>query len=131
MKLRNKKTGEIVELDYVGVSGKEITLYTVNPTTNEFCYGSLRAIVEDWEDYKPKEPLIKDEKIRNAVRAWADANNLAKVQSWYNDSNMIAEFSWYPIYLEIRTDNLGIANRRDYNDKEFYTIEELCGEEKE
>ena len=49
MKLRNKKTGEVKEFN------------------------------EDWEDVEPKEPLIKDEKFRKAVRAWAEANNTEKV----------------------------------------------------
>ena len=40
---------------------------------------STAALSEDWEVYKPKEPLIKDEKIRKAIRAWAEACNLKHV----------------------------------------------------
>lgn len=132
MRLRNKKTGEIADLAKRGLlksdNDNHIIVYPEG-TLKYYAYESLAELNEEWEDYAPQEPLIKYEKIRKAVRAWADVNNLAKVQYWYKDENMIAEFSWYPIYLEIRTDNLGIANRKDDNDKEFYTITELCGEE--
>ena len=64
MKLRNKKTGEIALVNSFLVcdvfSG----------------YKTLSDFLEEWEegeDYEPKEPLIKDEKIRKAVRAWAEA----------------------------------------------------------
>lgn len=32
---------------------------------------------KEWEDYTPAEPLIKDPKIRKAVRAWAEANKFS------------------------------------------------------
>ena len=36
-------------------------------------YDSLDGVVEDWEDYTPAEPLIKDKKIRKAVRFKSEA----------------------------------------------------------
>ena len=37
-------------------------------------------ILTDWfEEIKPAEPLIKDKKIRKAVRAWAEANDITEI----------------------------------------------------
>ena len=125
MKLRNKKTGEIVtfvtieeiyddELDftYIKKSGHE----------NELSYSSLEKFNADWEDYKPPEPLIKDEKIRKAVRAWAEANDFLdeiEVHSLtagtrFSIENYDIEFLGYFIY--------------DLEFNKTYTIDELCGE---
>lgn len=58
MKLRNKKTGDIGFCKFHIVhSSPNAPLY----------YYSLREVLEDWEDYEPEEPLIKDENIRKAV----------------------------------------------------------------
>ena len=68
------------------------------------------------------EPLIKDDKIRKAVRAWAEANNTERVaiQNSYclsaeGDENENIVFA-FPFFKDI-----------DYNVS--YTITELCGEE--
>ena len=68
------------------------------------------------------EPLIKDDKIRKAVRAWAEANNTERVaiQNSYclsaeGDENENIVFA-FPIFKDI-----------DYDVS--YTITELCGEE--
>ena len=69
MKLRNKKTGEIVDLSIFGI--------TLNIRKEEQpTYHSIKGVCEDWEDVE--EPLIKDPKIRKAVRAWADMNKIEK-----------------------------------------------------
>lgn len=74
------------------------------------------------------EPLIKDEKIRKAVRAWAEVNSIEKA-----------------LYAERPNRSLcGLADmgENDYSidfvgwiptleDDEEYTITELCGEEEE
>lgn len=194
MKLRNKKTGEIIELDLnVRISGypngiefmKVSSLAELNeewedykPKTNsrfrlvkdlptfkageifEIFDGNLYKINEsdgddteyevmayhastlkrfpnilkDWfEPIEPKEPLIKDEKIRKAVRAWAEANDYG------NDE--IYEFedfwtSWRSWSLEHRGDdneihfNGGIDFDK-MNHRGTYAIAELCGEEEE
>ena len=49
MKLRNKKTGQIIEHSDLN---KLLSLYEV-PS-----YDSLAELNEDWEDYEEKEPLI-------------------------------------------------------------------------
>ena len=73
------------------------------------------------------EPLIKDEKIRKAVRAWADACGTKQIKysiapNQYYDADMGTGFSikflTKPVeaYLE---------------EGKIYTIDELCGKEEE
>lgn len=120
MRLRNKKTGqegnfiinkdhfECVDLDCVPL------------------YFSLSELLDEWEDYTPKEPLIKDEKIRKAVRAWAEANEIETV-----------EYDEY--WVSFRRDDKTIGFKDEYSRLGFYklensrdyTIDELCGEEEE
>ena len=80
-----------------------------------------------YDYYKHKEPLIKDEKIRKAVRAWAEVCGLSYVtykqasNEFYDPDTRGAfaiRFRLIPVevYLE---------------DGECYTIAELCGEEEE
>ena len=115
MKLINKKTGEVV-------NGSIIlkTDYHSHPWNCD----SIAEIVEHWEDYK--EPLIKDEKIRKVVRAWAEANNFfdEKIEAHsltagtrFSIENYDIEFLGYFIY--------------DLEANKTYTIAELCGEEEE
>ena len=125
MKLRNKKTGEVFE----AFEGGPIDLYFYpserdeKDTLDRKTYKSLAELNSEWEDYAPKEPLIKDEKIRKAVRAWAEANNFfdeIEVHSItagtrFSIENYDIGFFGYFIY------DLG-ANKT-------YTIDELCGEE--
>ncbi len=117
MKLRNKKTGqegnfiinkdhfECVDLDYAPQ------------------YFSLSALLDEWEDYKPKEPLIKDEKVRKAIIAWYEAlplDGLAEKRIMFSNGYFCVGI--YHIdcgnYVALK----GIKER-------FYTIKELCGEE--
>ena len=93
-KLRNKYTGEIREFVYIKKEyGTNFMLAVKNgENTNElFAYDSLAQLNDEWEDainweeiqeriFRPKEPLIKDEKIRKAVRAWAEVNGVDKVE---------------------------------------------------
>lgn len=120
MKLRNKKTGEIKTTDKVGLLGRNGKSVW---STGE--YDSLAEFNEDWEDYEPKEPLIKDEKIRKAVRAWAEACGAKQIKysiapNQYYDADMGTGFSIkfltkpVEVYLE---------------DGKTYTITELCGDE--
>ena len=126
MYLRNKKTGEVVDWSFVGPTaikeyeGKDVLLERER-------YESIEGFISEWEDYKPAEPLIKDEKVRKAVRAWAEACNLKHVtykqaSNEFYDANtrgaFAIRFTLMPVevYLE---------------DGEHYTIAELCGEEEE
>ena len=116
MKLRNKKTGEIWDI------GKVLT--------NDYpCWETLAQLCEDWEDV-PKEPLIKDEKIRKAVRAWADANNINSRHYYENDvkfDSLEHELTW--IDTSIQFNEFGALEGLE--DGKRYTIDELCGEDEE
>ena len=71
MKLRNKKTGDVIECEEVIITKRVEDAFT-NPYTKAYrAFSSIAELNEDWEDYKPTKPLIKDEKVRKAVRAWA------------------------------------------------------------
>lgn len=119
MKLRNKKTGEIVEYDSVGFrKGQSNGWDDFIPNAD-----SLTALNEVWEDYTPAEPLIKDEKIRKAVRAWADADGADEKIYLTIDENGTRFANKYGGYIEF-------AFMADYEEG-LYTIAELCGEEEE
>ena len=57
MKLRNKKTGEIFDWR------EDIIPFGLGLP----CPKSLYELNENWEDYKPVEPLIKDEKVKKLL----------------------------------------------------------------
>lgn len=68
MRLRNKKTGEIIDFEELNGyclydCGDKIILGK-NPEEPVYGYTTLKEFNEDWEDYEPKEPLIKDEETR-------------------------------------------------------------------
>lgn len=123
MKLRNKKTGKIVLATNMAVG------FADDGTDN--WYNSLAELNEEWEDYSPPEPLIKNEKIRKAVRAWAEAENCTNEMNLYYTLNRQEKYITFhnpqtgselqlcdfdlPVFQEIRE----------------YTIAELCGEEEE
>lgn len=122
MKLRNKKTGEVIVCKEILVLREDADGYWQAGQGN-----SIAELNEEWENYKPKEPLIKNEKIRRAVKAWAEACNLKHVtykqasNEFYDADTRGAfaiRFTLIPVevYLE---------------DGEHYTIAELCGEEEE
>lgn len=119
MKLRNKKTGEIRKAE-----AREDGIYLWDELTGHWWKYELDLLASSWEYYaEPKEPLIKDEKIRKAVRAWADANNINKCKcsdethciTFETERGMFISFEYaVPIPPE--------GN---------FTIVELCGEKEE
>ena len=133
MKLRNKKTGEIVTfvtLEEIYDDELDFTYIKKSGNENELSYSSLKKFNDEWEDYAPKEPLIKDEKIRKAVRAWAEANNINS--NHYYETNVKFsspehEFTW----IDTRVQFNEITGLERLEDGKRYTIAELCGEEEE
>lgn len=145
MKLRNKKTGEIFDalVREKGGGGSyslivcDIKAYEQSKSTLDQThfvldeYESLAELNAEWEDYKPVDPLIKDEKVRKAVRAWAEAENCTREMNLYYTLNRQEKYITFhnpqtgselqlcdfdsPVFQEIRE----------------YTIAELCGEEDE
>lgn len=133
MRLRIKKTGEVVDAFSIDARNYEtikIQYYTKDGVLNHFSFDSLEKMNDVLEDYKPAEPLIKDEKIRKAVRAWAEANGFSVFKVYNQHFN----------YVKIH----GVKDRYDPNgsniefmgtiagaEKRAYEIDELCGEEEE
>lgn len=124
MKLRNKKTGDVMELECITIFDRP-GRNDIGDAISEFT--TIAELNERWEDYTPAEPLIKDEKIRKVVRAWAEAGglehftvvnehfNCCKIMGWkYNRVSKIEFLTTIPD-----------ATHRTY------TIAELCGEEEE
>ena len=128
MRLRNKKTGEIVE----PLSSGPIDLYFYlnkyeENEVDRKTYQSLSELNDDWEDYEPKEPLIKDEKVRKAVRAWAEANEISQAQFDRYTSGFSASDDGHNLLSMISFDGFVFM----LVDGKYYTIDELCGEEEE
>ena len=122
MKLRNKYTGNIRDFESLNLIVRAEEPEDGFESWND--YRSLAEFNEEWEDYKPAEPLIKDEKIRKAVRAWAEAECITKayLENDYTicrDDDVDVSISFYvPVF-------------KDVGGKSDYTIAELCGEEDE
>lgn len=118
MKLRNKKTGRIVNFRHIAFDEPK-------DDRENYSYSSLAQFNEEWEDYKPAEPLIKDEKIRKVVRVWASKNIIEK-----------AKFEYIAGTGSIFKDEIGGVEIGFYGDlkltnRETYTIDELCGRKNE
>lgn len=113
MKLRNKKTGEIKSIEEII---RDAFL------SNEL--DSLKNIDANWEDVE--EPLIKDEKIRKAVRAWSEVNGIHNCDHLRYDRGCQS-------LSDIYTRNEISFNYRfeALDDGKEYTITKLCGEEEE
>lgn len=78
MKLRNKKMGKVFDVIVREKSNGDgeysiivcnlralRSARSVSPILGE--YDSLDKLNEEWEDYKPTEPLIKDEKVKKLL----------------------------------------------------------------
>ena len=128
MRLRNKKTGgiwEIPKMRHPTCQEDDISFFAYGRDEGHlFSYKSLAGLNEEWEDYKPKEPLIKDEKIRKAVRAWAEALGLQEAYCASNGYEIYGGIDDYVIQFE--GEPFPFADRN-----KLYTIAELCGEGEE
>lgn len=119
MKLRNKKTGEIRE-GYISV-----VLQNDNKFPNPLEYNTVTSISElneDWEDYKPKEPLLKDypDEMR-AIKAYGHS----PLRFHRHARKGYSTFNFCTLYICFN----GLFE--NLKDGETYTIDELCGEEEE
>ena len=125
MKLRNKITNEICDAEM-----REDGIYIKANWSDEekwFCY-DLETLARGWEYYvEPKEPLIKDEKIRKAVRAWAEANDVLEVFI-----DRIGDGTYIELYDEDDgRRRISALRPAGLKTGEAYTIAELCGEGEE
>ncbi len=95
--------------------------------SSEFSYedGEYEAERKAWLNKYDgiKEPIIKNEKARKAVRAWADFNGIEEVTYFKEDFGIRLMYHTISIDLYIV-----IAELENYK---HYTIAELCGEEEE
>lgn len=129
MKLRNKKTGKITEIE-------EVNLVVMNDECDcyeSFAeYHSLAELNADWEDYEPKEPLIKDAGARDVMRLWAKVNriptNATTIEYHFVESLCGTESEFWDNNLHIMF--YGKIAPNAVHGK-IYTIAELCGEEEE
>lgn len=114
MKLINKKTGEIAEIKL---------------KLNESLPDGIRRTIEEagWEE--TREPLIKNEKMRKAVKAWAEINKYERLSYWCKDGESCFSFFDIESENEILFDNLD--GLKGLIDDRTYAITELCGEEEE
>ena len=145
MKLRYKKTGEVFDAivrekgggDTYSLIVCDIKAYQRSKSTTDGThyvldeYDTLAELNEEWEDYRPIEPLIRDEKIRKAVRAWAEANNrdsFLVINEHFNCCRIIGYTDGGNASCDKIEFGTTIAGaNKDYH----YTIDELCGEEEE
>jgi len=134
MRLRVKqtdKTIDVTKIDYLE-DDKTITVRfnTEDGYTDYYDFESLKELNDTLEDYEPVEPLIKDEKIRKAVRAWAEADDLDnfRVQNQhFNECKIIG----YTAGIN-KASFIGFQTTIAHADnKKLYDIAELCGEEEE
>lgn len=91
---------------------------------------TIGMIRRAWKERELKEPLIKDEKIRKAVRAWAEADDLDnfRVQNEHFNGCKIIGYTAGINKASFIGFQITIAHA---NNKKQYTIAELCGEEEE
>lgn len=121
MRLRNKKTGEIKEWQKVGA----IDYGEMNEVYDAAEYNSLAELNEEWEDYKPAEPYIKDAKVRELLTMWAELCKINKVkyyQAYDGTSSFIyedKEGNEFLLDFAFPIDNLCVGA--------IYGITELCG----
>lgn len=124
MRLRNKKTGKITEIEEVNLIVHDDKCDCYESFAE---YHSLAELNSEWEDYKPVKPLIKDEKIRKAVRAWAEANDVLEV---FIDN--IGDGTYMELYDEDDgRRRISALRPAGLKTREAYTIAELCGEDEE
>jgi hypothetical protein len=132
MKLHNLITDEICEAE-----AREDGIYVKANWSDEgkwFLY-DLHTLASCWEYYvEPKKPLIKNEKIRKAVRAWADMNDIRFIHMCSREDKRNARIVGQnavgrTFTMEINDEYSIRVSFEDY--KECYTIAELCGEGEE
>lgn len=73
----------------------------------------------DCMNYRPKDPLIKDEKIRDVVRPWAKVNGATELMYDAVEDSL----------TDIFRNEISFNGSLGLEDGYTYTITELCGEE--
>ena len=125
------KARVIKEWEMYGIThkiGEIITISLHSPSGLPMISDRDAFLLENGFIEEIKEPLIKDEKIRNAVRAWAEANEIVKAFVAM-DKNM----NWIVYGDDIDRNRFMIEffDRvvSENDETNNYTINELCGDE--
>ena len=144
MKLRNKKTGEvfdalirergcagsysIIVCDIKSYEQSKNTLNATHFVLDE--YETLTELNEDWEDYKPAEPIINETDVRHILKLWASTNHIPhnsnEIEVCVIDSQKgtITQFYSDGLYAHFWG-----KVAPDAISGKCYTIDELCGED--
>ena len=77
MKIRNKKTGEIVDF------GSPAFIIDNTKNSVSMRIKNLAELNEEWKDYAPKEPLIKGKKAKKAEREVGDIIGVVRYSGEY------------------------------------------------
>lgn len=164
MKFRNKKTGEtfnaIIREASDGNDDYELVVCDLDSykRLNELSLKSAHAVIsdrdkslaqlnEEWEDYKPKEPIFDDEKVSKAIRAWLSMQ-VQPIEAvsilCSKDSDGFFSYHLYGYIAKARiADGKAVVNKNlasigfDFRSDTYfkhergrdYSIAELCGEE--
>ena len=149
MRLKNKKTGEIVDLNEGMISdtydGEKIEIRSVAKRDNEvYVYSSLAELNEEWED-APEEPkkyrYVLPSRVRRAIISWVKAqdNPIEKIsillKSYYDtntvDSDGFYDYEFYGYVGEnnknLVANTLSIRLKKPFYFEEYkdYTLPEL------
>lgn len=82
------------------------------------------------EAAQPNEPLIKDEKICKAIRAWAEANSILGDEN-VEVSTPTVDCTILTLVYGMTSIDIMINEETTLENRGRYTIAELCGEEEE
>lgn len=86
-------------------------------------------ILEEWfEEIKLAEPLIKNEKVRKAVRAWADAVGTDEAYLELENEEP-STFYVYKFAINCHYMQIAFHDKNPIEGDRLYTIDELCGVE--
>lgn len=126
MKLKNRKTGEIVELKLIQVNDKYLEDHEVDLLNGEKL--TLKSLADSFDDVK--EPLIKATDVRYILGQWASTNHIPsnsnEIEVCLIDSQKgtITQFYSDGLYIQFwgKVAPDAISGR-------CYTIDKLCGEE--
>ena len=124
MKLRNKKTGNIG--DYLcAIQGDDIKLWSATNSYEAYHYKCMSEFINEWEDYKPKEPLVEGRKQRAVLKAAARLSGATTATVRRLDAARIVIFDFAgKCRVELKDIGINIKNNG------LYTITDICGEDK-
>ena len=130
MKLRNKKTGDVFNFTIKATQDNTACYFILKTGSGGWedglTYGTLEEINEDWEDYKPAEPLVEGRSQRAVLRAAARLSGMNVATVKRSDIAEIVIFDFgSQCRVELRDRGIKVKNRG------VYAIAELCGEVEE